>query len=99
MWSERRPRQLKFTVKVVELEKNAQVEVRKTNPMTDRQSLAFQREISGKKGVNLSTLPTVTAHIGQSATIEIVRDFPEHSRAKEGKIAGRKVVATKIFSR
>ncbi|MEO5914010.1 MAG: hypothetical protein ABIS50_07230 [Luteolibacter sp.] len=85
-----RPKQLKFTVKVVELEKDAQVEVRKTNPMTGRQSLAFQQEISGKKGVNLSTLPTVTARIGQSATIEIVRDFPDHPQAKEGKIAGRK---------
>ena len=87
--SSQRPKQIRFTVKVLELAKNANVTLPEADPMTDGQSLRFQRKVSEQKGVDLMTLPTVISRCGEPATVEIVRDFPPHEEdAKGGGIVG-----------
>lgn len=70
-----RPLQQKFTQKVIEIPSGMDWTPPDVSQMTEGQVQLLLREMSQKAGVNLMTLPSVTARNGQSAIMEISREL------------------------
>jgi len=87
------PKQIRFTLKVVELAKGMEVTVPKEEFLTEKQALDFEQAVSKKAGANLSTLPSVTNRSAEMSTIEIVREFPSADNLREGQ---KSVVVGKV---
>ncbi|MGI9244622.1 MAG: hypothetical protein ACR2RV_27720, partial [Verrucomicrobiales bacterium] len=71
--------QVLITTKVIEITRPAESTdippKRYERKLSDPQLQAFIRELSQKKGADLLTAPSVVTRDGQSATVEIIREF------------------------
>ena len=65
----------KFTTKVLELAADAKWTPPDLAQMDDAQLESLMRDMARRKGTELMTLPSITAHNGQSAALEITREF------------------------
>lgn len=72
--SEQKPIQTKFVPKVVEIPTGVEWTPPDGSQMTDDQVQSFMREMSQKQGVELQTLPSISAQNGYTATVEMVRE-------------------------
>ncbi|WP_234043171.1 hypothetical protein [Luteolibacter yonseiensis] len=79
------PIQNKFTTKVLHIPADLDWAAPDTSQMTDSEIQLFMRQMSQKKGVDLLTLPEVTARGNQDASIENVREliYPTNAEGTE----------------
>ncbi len=70
-----RPVQQKFNPVVLDIPSGLNWTPPDLSQMNDDQVQLLMREMAQKAGVNLMTLPSITARIGQDATIENIREF------------------------
>lgn len=69
------PAQQKFATKVVEIPSGVDWTPPDVSQMTEDQVQLLMRELTQKAGVELMTMPSMTARSGQNGTIEIVREL------------------------
>jgi len=69
------PIQHKFTTKILHVKDQPDWVAPDTSQMTDSEIQLFMRQMAQKKGVDLLTMPEVTAHGNQDAKIENVREL------------------------
>lgn len=67
--------QLKVSAKVVDLKAGMEWTPPDLSEMSDGQVQLLMRDLAQKAGTELKTMPSVTAHNGQAATIEIIREI------------------------
>lgn len=67
--------QLKFTTKILELPSGTDWTPPDLSDLGEEQLQALMREMAQKKGVGLTTTPSVTARNGQGTTIENIREL------------------------
>ncbi len=70
-----KPLQHKFTSMVVNLAAGAEWTPPDVSQMTDAQLQLFMRGMAQTQGTELTTLPSITSKKGQSATVEIIREW------------------------
>ncbi|MES2439852.1 MAG: hypothetical protein V4584_12320 [Verrucomicrobiota bacterium] len=83
--------QMKVTAKVVELKAGMEWMPPDLSEMSDGQVQLLMRDLSQRAGVDLMTMPSVTAHNGQAATIEMIREFTYPNRDDDDVFETRKV--------
>ena len=81
----------KGTVKLIEIPAGAPWNHPDTVQFDDAQTKAFMREMATTKGVELTTMPSVSLRAGEPGTIEIVRDLIVPSDDAAGGFETRKV--------
>ena len=90
---EQAPAQVKTEAKIVEIPVGSNWTPPDAAQMTDGQIEMMMRDFSQQNGVELQTLPSVTARNGQNAAVELVREFiyptDESGKAFESRNVGK----------
>ncbi len=76
LMGESKPKQLKYTTKTITLPADSDWKMPDLKQLEDADVQMMMRELSQKRGVELTTFPSVTGRFGQGTKMEIVNDLP-----------------------
>lgn len=85
------PVQNKFTTKLIEIPSDLDWTPPDVSQLTDPELQLLMRNLAQKKGVDLMTMPSVTAKANQPANIEIIREFLYEKEDSPGVFESRNV--------
>ena len=83
--NEEKPIQAKYSSKLVELAPGVDFQLPDTSQMTPGEMQVVMRELAQAKGTDLATLPTVIKRNGETATVEVGREYILPLELTEGK--------------